>query len=1727
MLPMNSQQQFSICESDINWATIPSDFFDAIDKYMYCLTDESSQVQKTQLLDEYSQSTQADSLGRIVFDNCRLFRSKLNVGKPHKASMRLRRDQKQLYLSNLQFQDFQPILDFMPRSKYFKKNKKFILGSSFMRDDNLATWEQQPNSVCSEKNDQVQLIFNTQQQESSQIFDSNTDEIEGDNVKFESGGLFGNVVGEVPHIHKLDSEVMSVFKDLTDNVKQFRDQLFSSNMFSSWVKDTGENCVTFAKNVKGIVVSLPLIACVCAMILGSQNNVIKTASVGIIGLVLGAYLPTDVFSRIKDYWEPIQNYFSVQAIQQSSPADMIVMWVSRFISASVFSLFAGQNEHTGKYSLRQFVKDTPLIPRFSATLESVFSSIVPFLQDQLVRLAQYFNIRSVSLIKSNVDEIQAWINQVQVLVSHQKLEVNPRNADQVFSICQQGQQLIAKYSRDKEQMPALQYWQRAINQIKQPFYQANITDSGFRMRPITLMLRGAPQVGKSTLVQLLMKDILVRTLPEHDRLNFVQNHRTQSGCYVYNRCAETQYWDGYFQQFMCLFDDFGQQVDVEGSPDNEYFNWIRAINTFPNMCHMAELSQKGSVYFNSKIVLATSNVQDFNDNVVKSIRYVEALQERVDFPVLVFPKVEYCLPESLTSQRLEDRRLDKSKITKAIDLDIYEFRLMDSRNRVVRSVDYEQLVDEISLKYHESVAKHDRLQSEVDVKLNNSFLRVAEDDRYKVYYQSSGYEEENKVDYEQIAGEIQECAQVKVQNVDAYYEDVQACELTLEDCSFESQDSDFYDLDPGLNQIAVQHSGFSFVYLRKTFVKFFKDIGMNVQGNVEQIKERLIALCNKINQSVVFKKASLQGYKVDTNVQLTLSVFAEQVNTWFTARANDLRSVFDKWPLLKYIGYTLSIIGFIFCAQKVFNIFSNWFYGEKVDEQYKMKGKQQPRIKRVVQQSYDKAQDDMIEGVRKRNCYQLRVCPNEDYEPAMSERDKHLGFCVFVRGNALIMPKHFASRIKFQRDNNYIAEEDKLELVSVADSERVIPIEFDEIQNYQTCSGFKDRDIIMMQVKAAPTHRDITNYFIREDKLISNRDWNARIDIFSSPMTYPKHYCKDIVGSWRDKLVRSQNNDGQTVYLRNSFVYDINSADGWCGSLVSLRDSHITEGKIIGLHVAGSLVGGKGYCSSVCKESILECLKTYKGSEFKVAPVKFQCNNRGIIDPPIPGNFIHGYRSELFCCGVKESKLRRTPLYQAWGPSSMAPAKLKSFRTDDGVINPMNKALKHYSGPIVTVDQQRLDSVARDYLQLLLKQTSKKERNIFDFETAVQGLPAEQFCDGLDRSKSAGFPYSQMKGYRNGKKDFFGSVDDYKFTSEQCRELKSEVQNIIDCARQGERLEHIFTDFLKDETRKFSKVESGDTRLVSGCPLAYMIAFRQYFLSFSMAVMQTKIDNGMAVGINPYSQDWDSLAEKLHTKGEKVFAGDYSKFDSSQQPQILWAVFNIIDRWFGDDGNSQVRRVLWEDVTNSLHINGNIIYQWTHSLPSGHPITTICNSIYNQLAFRYVFSLLVEEVGMECAFDDHVYVITYGDDNVVNISDEICCVFNQRAVIQCMPKIGLVYTSENKEDKNPPEYRFLREVNFLKRGFRYSSEYSRWVAPLDMLTILQSPYYCYSSSVFDQVPHMVFETSLLELSLHGRIVFDSIFSRMRDGYRRVYNQEPEYDRWSDYFRKAQNMSSFY
>lgn len=110
----------------------------------------------------------------------------------------------------------------------------------------------------------------------------------------------------------------------------------------------------------------------------------------------------------------------------------------------------------------------------------------------------------------------------------------------------------------------------------------------------------------------------------------------------------------------------------------------------------------------------------------------------------------------------------------------------------------------------------------------------------------------------------------------------------------------------------------------------------------------------------------------------------------------------------------------------------------------------------------------------------------------------------------------------------------------------------------------------------------------------------------------------------------------------------------------------------------------------------------------------------------------------------------------------------------------------------------------------------------------------------------------------------------------------------------------------------------------------------------------------------------------------------------------MWSILDLINDWY-DDGeeNKLIRRVLWCEVVNSYHVNGRTIYSWLHSLPSGHPLTTVINSIYNHIAFRHCWVDAHDgKITSLESFNDEVYVVSYGDDNVVNVSDKSMTFFN-------------------------------------------------------------------------------------------------------------------------------------
>jgi hypothetical protein len=298
----------------------------------------------------------------------------------------------------------------------------------------------------------------------------------------------------------------------------------------------------------------------------------------------------------------------------------------------------------------------------------------------------------------------------------------------------------------------------------------------------------------------------------------------------------------------------------------------------------------------------------------------------------------------------------------------------------------------------------------------------------------------------------------------------------------------------------------------------------------------------------------------------------------------------------------------------------------------------------------------------------------------------------------------------------------------------------------------------------------------------------------------------------------------------------------------------------------------------------------------------------------------------------------------------------------------------------------------------------------------------------------------------------------------------------------------------------------------------YILLFRKYFLGFNAHIMSNMIHNEIAVGINPYSSRWHELGLYLQRRGKKVIAGDFSNFDGSLNIQILNSICTIINNWY-DDGpeNALIRLVLWEDIVSSTHIFKDTVYGWTHSQPSGNPATVIINSLYNSLSMRIVWNIVME--GTEyygCRiFRQHVNLISFGDDNVLNISDEVIDLFNQTSIAQGYASIGMVYTDESKGIDTAP-YRKISEVSFLKREFRMDRISKMYLGALSIDTIMEMCNWIRGDLNGVENINANIETAFMELSLHSQTIFNDKSSQILAACRKHLEIQPQFSSYQEY-----------
>lgn len=720
---------------------------------------------------------------------------------------------------------------------------------------------------------------------------------------------------------------------------------------------------------------------------------------------------------------------------------------------------------------------------------------------------------------------------------------------------------------------------------------------------------------------------------------------------------------------------------------------------------------------------------------------------------------------------------------------------------------------------------------------------------------------------------------------------------------------------------------------------------------------------------------------------------------------------------------------------------------------------------------------ELITTVIPRNVYSIATFKDNTWIPRVN--------LVFVHGRCAIMVAHAVpflnTKVKIQNQYN----------------PQGMTFSFEELTFIPLSNSLgEELDCVLVVFPSyVPSHRSLLKNFVRVEDLSSFSSvpgnlYTVRKDdgLFSRiQFSLTKIEAIDT-----ESYITTPENRVRRWVLRRGYSYHAETHNGDCtGVLVASSGS--LQRKILGIHVAGAPLG-KALAQSVTQDMLRKAIDQVPFSA--QLHVEYDDSIVETHDPDLPeGDFIPVGKLIRPVGTSGKSNLTESPIYGLVKEPTTAPAVLRPFKDGDRVIDPMLKGLKKCGTPNGMINL----ALARRCVKSVFAKFNKNVRPVhvatLTHEQSITGIDGEEFIAPINRRSSPGYPWCDQRQGKMGKTKWLG--DDATYILDDPSVLEA-VETRIASAKEGILRPTLWTDTLKDERRTLAKVAEGKTRVFSAGSMDYILAFRRYYLGFFAYMMENRINNGSAVGINPYSIEWHHLATRLVTKGSHVVAGDFSNFDGSLMASVLHMILEEIIDWkfkyateFGletdFDSEEKVMRVLFEDIINSTHIRGDNVYKWTHSQPSGNPGTVIINTLFNETMFRYVFSEITKLPMMH--FDKHVNFVAYGDDNCANISADVIDSFNQESITSAFSAIGLTYTDEQKSG-NCVRYRTLDEISFLKRKFKFDDYFKRYVAPLDLDTILEMTMWVRGNVDIHQRCKTNVDLAYQELAIHGEQVFD-------------------------------------
>jgi ribosomal protein S27E len=544
---------------------------------------------------------------------------------------------------------------------------------------------------------------------------------------------------------------------------------------------------------------------------------------------------------------------------------------------------------------------------------------------------------------------------------------------------------------------------------------------------------------------------------------------------------------------------------------------------------------------------------------------------------------------------------------------------------------------------------------------------------------------------------------------------------------------------------------------------------------------------------------------------------------------------------------------------------------------------------------------------------------------------------------------------------------------------------------------------------------------------------------------------------------------------------------GQCGAplIISIGDASI----IAGIHGAG----GKNIIVSqfVSQQMLRKGLQHFRpqiysgeiildapGYKREIKEVHPKSNLRFVPQgtATIIGSF-DGYRPK------HKSKVTKTYIHDA----VIEDGYVDDYGQPDMTWKPWSLAIEPMTNPNHMIDSSILkecvDAFSNDIKMALRDQLHTLE--VYTQDVALNGADGITYVDRLNINTSAGNPF------KKSKKNFV-TLDENNKIVKLHKLVQDRIDHIEKCYDSGKRAHPQFCAHIKDEALPIRKIKCGKSRIFTGAEFAWSVVMRRYMLSFIRLIQNNPYVFESMPGVVAQGPEWKQLYDYIIKHGlDKIIAGDYGSFDKKMAALFIGGAFDILINLAKEAGWSDkdviVLQCIAADTAHfTVDFNGDLLE--VQGNPSGHPLTVIINCLVNCLYMRYAFSLIS---GMKVKdFKKYVNLATYGDDNIMSVSDE-CPNFNHTNIAKALATIGVEYTMAEKGAESIP-YVHILQTTFLKRQFRFDPDVGCIVAPLDELSIHKMLTNYVKNDTLCPEAHSiaVIETAIREYFFYGKKRFE-------------------------------------